>query len=424
MDADIVREEDVNFSLSVLCLSYLTLPQFDQRLKDDDIGVDIRNGSHAFYDYASACWAMHLESAISKNRSEDRLTELCETLETFIESHWSWSAKELQIPKKIEKTLVFLKSSARINEISQALAWYHKQTGIHGSGPTEDDALDLGQITTKSRAVLEQMKSRPFSDSEMREMQQLYGSNWFKCSRINCYFYHHGFSTLNQREIHDSKHDRPFLCYVIGCHVTSFGCTTIKDLYKHLFEYHGIDMSDGPEFPNPRKRRISDTPTPNEASFHCDRCNRQFTRRYTLKTHIKRIHHGIRPFVCALCGADFPVKWDCQRHENEQHGEKRYICQGTLNDGSAWGCMSSFNRADGLANHLRGDSGKCIQPLMLQRLQEDNQQAEADGENIFTNQSGSNSDTLMAAGKLLPSFRDFLQLCGLGQSSSTAEASS
>lgn len=420
MEKGTVQVGEVDFSLSVLCLSYLAFPQFDSRRKDDDIRVDIQNGSHAFYDYASACWAMHLESGISKAGSEDRLDELRETLETFVESHWSSSAKALHISEKLESALAAMSSSDHIPEILQAVAWYRKQTSISGSGPTEDEALDLWQITKRSRDTLEQIRTQPLSDSEVREMQQFYGPNWFKCPRINCYFYHHGFTTSNQRDLHISKHDRPFLCFVIGCHVASFGCTTENDLKGHLFDYHGIDMFDDTVFPDPPKRRMSDKPTTNEAKFHCGQCANKYTRRHTLNNHVKSAHSGERSFKCVVCGAGFPRNWERQRHE-KKHEDKAYICQGNLKDGSIWGCKKSFTRADILATHLKSRGGTCIRPLMLQRLQEYAQQGEADGENIFTNQSGSISDTLLAAGKLLPSFKDFLQLCGLGQSLSTTK---
>lgn len=135
---------------------------------------------------------------------------------------------------------------------------------------------------------------------------------------------------------------------------------------------------------------------------------------------MKSAHSGERSFKCVVCGAGFPRNWERQRHE-KKHEDKAYICQGNLKDGSIWGCKKSFTRADILATHLKSRGGTCIRPLMLQRLQEYAQQGEADGENIFTNQSGSISDTLLAAGKLLPSFKDFLQLCGLGQSLSTTK---
>ena len=34
--------------------------------------------------------------------------------------------------------------------------------------------------------------------------------------------------------------------------------------------------------------------------FHCDECDKRFTRRSTLKIH-KKIHTGIKDFQCKLC---------------------------------------------------------------------------------------------------------------------------
>jgi hypothetical protein len=423
VEAKIVQADDINYSLSMLCLAYLSFPQFDLRRNDDEIAVDVRNGSHAFYDYASACWAMHLQSGIPETGSGDRLNQLQETLETFVESHRSSSAKPLQISQNIEGTLAPMQNSESLPEILQAVAWYRKQTSIYGHGPTAGDALDLWQITERTRATLENMWSQPISDPKNGELKQFYGANWFKCPRINCTFYHHGFSTKNQRQLHVSKHERPFLCFVIGCHMASFGCTTENELKGHLFEYHGIDMFDDTEFPNPPKRQTSDKPSNSEARFHCDQCPKTFTRRHNLKNH-SRIHTGQRPYECAVCGADFPRKFERDRHE-QGHQNKEYICQGDLKDGSTWGCKASFSRADILANHLKSRTGrKCIQPLMLQRLQECTEQNEADDQNIFIDRSGLNSEALLAAGKLLPSFKDFLRFCGLDKSSSTAKAMS
>lgn len=421
VETKIVQVEDVDYSLSMLCLAYLSFPQFDPRRNDDDIAVDIQSGSHAFYDYASACWAMHLQSGIPETESGDRLGQLRETLETFVESHWSSSAKPLQISQKVEGTLAPMQKSELLHEISQSIAWYRKQTGTHGHGPTADDALDLWQITDKSRAILESMRSQPLSNARMRKMEQFYGSNWFKCPRINCYFYHHGFSTQDQRHLHVSKHERPFLCFVIGCHMASFGCTTENELKGHLFEYHGIDMYDDTEFPDPPKRQTSSKPTNSEAKFYCGQCPKTYTRKHNLDAHL-RTHSRERPYECATCRADFTRKSDRDRHELV-HQKKEYICEGNLSDGSTWGCKASFSRADILANHLKSRLGrKCIQPLLLQRLQEGTGQHEASGQNIFNDQSGPNLEALLATGKLLPSFQEFLRFCGLDESSSTAKA--
>jgi hypothetical protein len=72
-------------------------------------------------------------------------------------------------------------------------------------------------------------------------------------------------------------------------------------------------------------------------------------------------------------------------------------------------------------DHLRSKIGRnCIRPLVLQKLQEGGEGAA--GENMLSDELGMNADALLAAGKLLPSFSDFLQLCGLDKSVFTLKA--
>jgi hypothetical protein len=51
---------------------------------------------------------------------------------------------------------------------------------------------------------------------------------------------------------------------------------------------------------------------------------------------------------------------------------------------------------------------------VLQKLQEGDEGST--GENMLSDQLGKNADALLAAGKLLPSFGEFLRLCGLDKS--------
>ena len=54
---------------------------------------------------------------------------------------------------------------------------------------------------------------------------------------------------------------------------------------------------------------------------------------------------------------------------------------------------------------------------MLEKLHEEGG-TEQDADNIFASQQGENADKLQAAGRSLPSFRDFLQRCGLAEDAS------
>ena len=63
---------------------------------------------------------------------------------------------------------------------------------------------------------------------------------------------------------------------------------------------------------------------------------------------------------------------------------------------------------------MRSKKGqKCLRPLVLERLRDGNGGGDMAG-NMFADQvGGGNADALLAAGKELPSFGDFLKFCGL-----------
>lgn len=428
-----INLRDVDYSMSLLCIEYLSLPQVLKDRSEIDIEVDLVDGIHPFYDYASACWAMHLQSGVADLQPGEKLTRLQETLETFIENHWSPTHRRLPDLKRIQTTLSSLQSSELFDKIVQAVGWSRKQTGKHGQGPTEDEALDFWQVTSKIRSVLERMHA---DGHNTPTMQQLYGQNWFKCPRVNCYSYHRGFSTLAQRDAHTNKHDRPFLCIVSACPWQSFGFAAEDDLKTHLFEFHGIDLftpSDMSEFPDPPKSNPhANTTAKSPATFACHLCPKTFTRKHNLKAHL-RTHDGTKPFSCTTCGERFTRKQDCDRHQRG-HGDKPFICVGPLepdpgsnNPGEhkTWGCRTGFSRADKLADHIRSKAGqKCLRPLVLERLRKglgDVGDDELVG-NLFGDighmQAGPVETTaaaaLMPLSKTLvtlPSFREFLALC-------------
>jgi hypothetical protein len=396
----------------MLSLAYLAFPAADKTRSDEDIAADLTSGIHAFYDYASACWAMHLQTGIPSLDVGDKLRSLLETLETFIELHWSSTSKYLKISEKVRVSLSPITASECYDRISQAVEWSRKQLGSHCQDPTQDEALDLWQVTDKTRSVLEEMNSRSLPEIERQQLDQFYGSNWFKCPRVSCYYYYQGFSTARQKKNHVDRHDRPFLCVVDGCPVNLFGCLTENELKRHAFDYHGIDAFDGWEYPTPPKPQSRST-AKNPATFQCHLCPRKFTRKYNLDNHL-RTHEGTKPFRCKLCDTSFTRKNDRDRHE-DVHKDKKFTCSGHLNDGSTWGCQSSFRRADKLAAHLKTKTGlKCLRPLLLQKLQDGGEGST--WENMLSDQFGTNAGALLAAGKLLPSFDEFLRLCGLDKS--------
>lgn len=384
--------------MALASLGFLTFPELDINRKREESEKDVLGGRLAFFDYTSACWAIHLQSGLPDLDESENIVSLTETLEVFVDLHWSSTAKPLAISKTIRESLRVFSKSERYDNILQAVSWSKKQLSRSGQGPSEDDALDLYRVMLQYRAILEELHGK-LAQSEKEKLRQYYGTKWFKCPRINCLFYHEGFKTIRERDDHVSRHERPFMCIVRGCHVTTFGCVTESALKTHLFDYHGIDFLDDTEFPEPEKPRNSSSKS--EASYGCPLCPKKFTRQFNLRSHL-RTHNEEKPFICSVCDMKFTRRSDCVRHESV-HGEKKLKCSGPLEDGSSWGCGMLFGRADKLAAHLRSKTGqKCIRPLIIQELH--NNHHSIDG---------------LLVGDGLPTFAEFLQLCGLNKPTPT-----
>lgn len=45
-----------------------------------------------------------------------------------------------------------------------------------------------------------------------------------------------------------------------------------------------------------------------DRKFKCALCHKSFIRKDHVKTHIKVIHEGIKPFICKICETKFPNK--------------------------------------------------------------------------------------------------------------------
>jgi hypothetical protein len=357
-----------------LCLTYLSLPGFGVNITDATIEEGILKGFYAFADYAVPFWGLHVVHAASiedslLNKHEQEYDELLECLEAFLSLHWVSATVKATVPKTLRQNLSVLQNETIFDGLCQAVQELRTRLRASNKDTPETRVLRIYDQNSSVRRVFEAMVSSvPLERTLESKLTEYYTKLWFKCSRLNCQYYHQGFIDQVRRYQHEDKHDRSFTCTVDGCVQSIIGCVTLKELEKHVFETHGYHIMP-PEVEYPDDNLLTRKKPQKEASKHqCPECPRRFTRSHALGVHLST-HGDKRPFICSSCGKAFAREYDCQRHEDLHLGEKKYMCLGTLMNGELWGCKRAFMRSDGLGGHFKSKVGrrKCIRALLEQQ---------------------------------------------------------
>ena len=276
------------------CCVYLGLPIFEIGQNDNEIGKSILQGAYAFAEYAVCFWALHLEAAVvavsdaGKQRS-DRLSELAEYLEIFLDLHWVNTDKTYVISKTLSEHLTSLRPYELFDKACQAVAAAKGWLRPTAKAPTGDDVLRIPLMVKHIRTVLERLTQAPTNTAETISLiEELYGRCCYKCDRMSCQFFHRGFMTRGQLEQHTNRHERSFICIEQGCFYEIIGFTSANDLKKHTLDFHGIQIDraelefpEDPPPPSPTQNMESQAQTGSrrQKTVHsCPLCSKTYTR--------------------------------------------------------------------------------------------------------------------------------------------------
>ncbi|KAF2642210.1 hypothetical protein P280DRAFT_449775 [Massarina eburnea CBS 473.64] len=359
---------EVEFDMAHLCLTYMSFEQFDSQASQDVIQTAIYRGDYSFADYASCFWALHIIAGVKelcKITSRD-LGNLAEAANAFLGVQWASPKKGLTVPKTLEESLSALVDDDIYDDLCQSIVSSKNQLLPTGKGPSEDEPLHLPKVIQAIRSELEVIVSSPtITPTQKAKLEDFYGSKVFKCRRINCQFYSKGFATQTQRDHHISKHERAFTCKEEGCPQAVIGCVTVRDLQKHVEEYHGIAIDADAEYPEDEPEPDADANGKQNhyGTFRCTICPKTFTRAVNLRSHI-RTHRG-KPFGCDVCYKLFQSQGQMSLHKVIHLIKEKYICHGVLKTGDTWGCGRKFKDGKGLTYHyLATKSGRlCRKPV-------------------------------------------------------------
>ena len=316
-----INEQAVKCELAVRCLKYLCLLSLSNGYDDHERLEKTKRGWFSFQDYACSQWHSHVATVITTcsdlffdtHRGQEYGEMFGSALHDFIETHigelTTEPHQEFQISSKLAK---FSGLSFYQNLL---LVWNHIYTHQKGAFDARNivGIAQLDKALQENRSTLEQ-HFRPISEACLGDtIEDYYGPNLFKCKRVLCKFFYHGYDRKKDRDTHDIRHARPFLCPV-NCSLAPIGFASNKDRERHVRTYHP-DQSEGPSVFEALR------PKAGSSRFRCNLCGATFTRKITLKGH-ERSHFGERPYTCSICDKAFARLNDCRRHE-KIHARKR-----------------------------------------------------------------------------------------------------
>ena len=71
-----------------------------------------------------------------------------------------------------------------------------------------------------------------------------------------------------------------------------------------------------------------------DTTFKCELCEKSFTTKGNLKTHVEKVHEGKKPIKCGFCEETFEQKVTLNKHIVSVHEEKKVfncnLCQKTF----------------------------------------------------------------------------------------------
>jgi hypothetical protein len=300
-----VQKEETQ--LALLCLQYLTFECFDASLSYDDMLKFLKDGYYVFLDYASLHWIHHLETAIHSLQPEDlrHSADLGIAINGFFEIYEPGPMQEDKAHKEFVRRYAAIETAECYEPVLLLLS--HAKASRAAEEQLEALGL-LGATITKVRTILQELSMSPTLDpSTKQNLKQLYGNNWYKCSRHACYYFHEGFANERGLLQHTNRHEKPFCCTEMGCTRMYIGWSTEKELKRHMSQYHPDPEAFSWKFPYVKKP---------PATFQCKLCPKRYTRASTLNTHQLREHGKERPFTCRTCKKGFVRKYECDRHES------------------------------------------------------------------------------------------------------------
>jgi Zinc finger, C2H2 type len=310
----------VECNLTTLCLRYFTFECFEKDIEQDRLRQFALKGYFAFQDYAIAKWFHHFLAMVDEGKdllsggddNQAALEEVGLALDDFANSYEEDILHEVTDSKSEEACRAFNGCGFYDTLLSVWSHIYrHQNKGYEARNDVSIKALS--KSLTSSRKLIEGLPSSDKYSGQLQNLDSFYGEKRYKCTKLNCFYFHEGFKDAKSRDTHINRHDRPFNCDVPDCSIAEFGLSSNKDLERHKRSYHPEPIDQANTFTAVAR-------APDKTLHPCTLCDKRFTRKVNLQSHVDN-HKGKRPFDCKECGKCFTRKNDLFRH-NKIHARR------------------------------------------------------------------------------------------------------
>ncbi|CAN9201287.1 unnamed protein product [Alternaria alternata] len=234
---DIITGE---LQMATLCIDYLNLPSFQNPTEQHVLA-----GEFGFMEYAVLYWLRHLETGMSSAPPDqkDIYQNLTESLNILVEQYWneptvSGATISKSASRRTRDVLHCFSDHQSFPKIQLALILTDKELKHFRDVRPEESALRIADVVEAVRRCIEEYVVHSSDPDVAGALRDMYGSNLFKCPRLSCMYFTNGFSTMEEREKHFERHERPARCTDEHCRGSQIGFATQAQLDRHLKENH------------------------------------------------------------------------------------------------------------------------------------------------------------------------------------------
>ena len=238
-----------NARMALFCVEYMLSHPFSPSITSAQVKEFSINGYYAFLEYAASYWLHHSIAAFDPDPNcdvpADLMNELGQKVGRFLQDAHILDDLDLN------STLGAIPSISNI--LSQI-----RQDPVAGNNWTQ-----LESRITRIIGALEFLAEDSPADSATatkRSMLTMYGMTVYRCPKLGCVHFQQGFVSGSERDSHQDRHLRPFLCTEIHCPFQVLGFANQIKLKLHVAKSHRItgeiDRSTFPQLRSTKKGNI------------------------------------------------------------------------------------------------------------------------------------------------------------------------